>query len=255
MGATCGADGIKIWKHNSEQNWVFTNLESYHTRSVRCIAWSKNGMLLASGGFDALGLVWEYNNGVLESTCTLEGHENEIKHIAWSFSGKYICTCSRDKTCWIWEIINQTISLEVEIVAILQGHTQDVKFCKFHPFSDQEYHSCGFDGTLCIWKRKQDDEWICSKKVIISNEGTCWAFDYNPANPEKIITVTSKSEVKLFNVVSGNSTFLPTKHLLSINTVSWSNKNEIVTAGTDNCLGIYNKLRNYLYVPQAHEDD
>jgi len=116
-------------------------------------------------------------------------------------------------------------------------------------------YSCGFDGSLCIWKRKQDDEWTCSKKILISDEGTCWAFDYDPSNPQKIITVTSKSEVKLFNIVNGDSIFLPTKHFLSINTISWSSNDEIVTGGTDNCLGIYNKLRNYLYISQAHEDD
>jgi len=56
-------------------------------------------------------------------------------------------------------------------------------------------------------------------------------------------------------MINGDSTILPTEHFLSINTVSWSNNDEIVTGGIDNCLGIYSRLRNYLYIPQAHEDD
>lgn len=107
-----------------------------HTRTVRSIAWSPKGALLASGSFDSTTCIWKNNrfgshlqqpapdsedvaaeprspilDGELETEenweclMSLEGHESEVKGVAWNRNGNLLATCSRDKSVWIWEIL------------------------------------------------------------------------------------------------------------------------------------------------------
>jgi WD40 repeat protein len=72
-----------------------------------------------------------YNNEVqdYEMLSTLSGHINEVKCVRWSRDDKKIASCSRDKNIWIWEF--DAISFDYVCYAILEGHTQDVKFVEW----------------------------------------------------------------------------------------------------------------------------
>jgi len=68
--ATCGGDKtIRIWKKDPVQpteskdgleKWTCVQvLEGYHSRTIRCVAWSPTGTALASCSFDSTVAVWE----------------------------------------------------------------------------------------------------------------------------------------------------------------------------------------------------
>ena len=67
-----------------------------HTGGVRSVAFSPNGVRLASGSWDKTVRVWNWASG----TCvaTLEGHTGGVRSVAFSPSGARLASGSRDKT-------------------------------------------------------------------------------------------------------------------------------------------------------------
>ena len=96
---------------------------------MRAVAWSPDGMHLATASFDATAALWRVSGAGDEWEClsVVEGHESEVKGVAWSPTGELLATCGRDKSVWVWETLLGDDGGDPECLAVLQGHTQDVK--------------------------------------------------------------------------------------------------------------------------------
>ena len=74
---------IILWKYNNATNQYekYQYLNGIHTRTVRRVAWSPDGLKLASAGFDGIIAIWsnEEDNNEWDCIAQLEGHENEVK--------------------------------------------------------------------------------------------------------------------------------------------------------------------------------
>lgn len=109
-----------------------------YSKTIRSVAFSHDGHLLAACGFDGITRIWNITTDPISELCSLEGHENEVKCVAWAPtslippSTYLLATCGRDKTIWLWAIEIDSSSCQ-EVLAVLQEHTQDVKTILFHP--------------------------------------------------------------------------------------------------------------------------
>lgn len=230
----CGEDKtIRIWSQDSNNKWVTkTILSDGHTRTIRNVAWSWNGQLLASASFDATTAIWDKKSGEFECSATLEGHENEVKSVSWSRSGNLLATCSRDKSVWIWEVIGDD---EFECAAVLNAHTQDVKKVEWHPELDI-LASASYDNTIKLFvEDPADNDWSCLD-TLTGHTSTVWSisFDksgkrlascsddrtvriwqaYEPGNEEGIATPDNTTVWKCVCILSGF-------HTRSIYDISW----------------------------------
>jgi len=121
--------------------------------------------MIASGGFDGIAAIYQASSGVYEHVASLEGHESEVKCAAWERSGNLLATCSRDKSIWIWEAMrgdsvgNEGDLVDFDCVAVLHGHSQDVKCARWHP-TQQTLISGSYDNSIKVWA-EDDTDWVC----------------------------------------------------------------------------------------------
>jgi len=209
--ATCGEDRIvRFWGPRKgdlsmTEAWIALgemDATETHSRTIRQLAWSADGEILAATSFDATVSLWkeasrEDNDAPQNGLCfqcagVVTGHENEVKSAAFSPSGEYLATCSRDKSVWIYETGR---SFEYDVVAMLQSHTQDVKMVRWHPTQDILF-SCSYDDTIKVWGPDGDD-WSC-KETLQGHEGTVWAMSFDSTG-SSFISCSADGMIKVFS--------------------------------------------------------
>ncbi len=83
-----------------------TVLYTYHGHSdgVTSVAWSPDGMRIASGSHDDTVQVWDPTTG--GNTLTYRGHSTSVLAVAWSPDGKRIASGNNDQTVQVWDAAN-----------------------------------------------------------------------------------------------------------------------------------------------------
>jgi len=187
----CGADAHKAdsWGPIEE-----IDVAEQHSRTLRSLAWSPCGNLLAAASFDASISVWKVlpgteAEGKIKFSCmtVLSGHENEVKSVAFSPSGNLFASCSRDRSVWVYDSEETD---EYECVALLQSHSQDVKSVAWHPQQDVLF-SCSYDDTVKVWGPDGDD-WCC-KETLEGHGSTVWAMSFDASGSHFVTCSDDKS--------------------------------------------------------------
>jgi WD40 repeat protein len=137
---------IRVWDTaTGKQIRVFKGVQD----SVRCLALSPDGKLLAAGHFavvDGPGIVrlWDVEKGV--EVRSMKGHELEITSISFSADGKSLLTSSFDKTIRLWRVADGKEE------KCFRGHTGRIECAVFTP-DGRRVVSCGAesDPTMRLW--------------------------------------------------------------------------------------------------------
>jgi WD40 repeat protein len=101
--AACGGsnafpDGVVVWDVASELDLV--TLQG-HKDGVACGAFSRDGKMLATGGFDTMIRVWDTRTWKLKGV--LKGHTKNVFCIAFSGDGTKLVSGSEDGTARLWD--------------------------------------------------------------------------------------------------------------------------------------------------------
>jgi len=226
-----------------------------HLRTVRSIAYSDDAKYLATASFDSTVLVYDLNSNSVPSE--LSGHDNEIKSVSWSpyrpapsersnhhytttptVHSRLLATAGRDKCVWIWELYDN----EWESIAILQKHSQDVKFTKWREIEDSklELLSAGHDQTIKCWRYDDvvEDDWFMYQDIQVGI-GTVWSLDIHQdmmcAVGENGIAIFKQNQQKWVKI---NSKDNADDIYYSVDIRS---DGLIVVACQDNCLRFFNE--------------
>ncbi|EFY85491.1 WD repeat-containing protein, putative [Metarhizium acridum CQMa 102] len=73
-------------------------------RFVLAIAFSPDGMMIASGSSDWRVRLWNTFDKYTFALATLEGHRNWVRAVAFSTDGKLLASASTDGMLWLWDV-------------------------------------------------------------------------------------------------------------------------------------------------------
>lgn len=126
----------------SNDKWLFT-LHSSFTGAVNRLAFSPDGMTLASGHFDGMIRFWDMRSGALLFTIQAE---EVIESLAFSPDGRMLATGGSYTNHYVrlWDAQSGAL------LRTLEGHTSGVSHVLFS--SDSQFLiSASYDGMLRLW--------------------------------------------------------------------------------------------------------
>ena len=130
---------MKLWDVTSGQE---LHTLKGHEHRVWSVAFSPDGMRLASAGQEQTVKVWDVASG--KELCTLKGHTDRVWSVAFSPDGTRLASASEDKTVRLWDVARG------QEVRTLKGHTGPVLSVAFSP-DGMRLASAGDDRTIRIW--------------------------------------------------------------------------------------------------------
>jgi WD40 repeat protein len=114
-----------------------------HGCGIAAVAFSPDGMTLASGGFDRSVKLWNVATG--QEWAALAEHEGWVAAVAFSPDGKTLATGSHDHSVKLWDAVTG-----YELTT-LRGHTGNVYSVAFSP-DGAMLASGSLDGSVRIWE-------------------------------------------------------------------------------------------------------
>jgi WD40 repeat protein len=106
------------------------------------LAFSPDGKVLASGGYDNRIWLWDPDTG--KGLRSLEGHKSYVNCIAFSADGKWLASGSQDNDLRLWEVATGKERRR------FQGHTAPIERMALSPDGKVLASSC-LGGTLRLW--------------------------------------------------------------------------------------------------------
>ncbi|KRY55248.1 U5 small nuclear ribonucleoprotein 40 kDa protein [Trichinella britovi] len=158
-----------------------------HEGEIYAAAFSYDGTMLASGGFDQKIFLWNVY-GECENFALLSGHNGAIMELHFSADNNVLFTCSTDKTVRLWDMETGVC------IRNFKGHTSFVNSCHPARRGPQLVCSGSDDGTIKVWDRRQ-------KKCIYSFENVyqVTAVTFNDT-AEQIVSGGIENDLKIWDI-------------------------------------------------------
>ena len=137
---------ITLWDVSVLQSYRGESPEAIltgHSEEINAVAFSPDGVSLASGSDDTTIILWDLTTG--HKIVTLTGHTSNVHCLAFSPDGRTLASGGNDGTVRLWNLLLH------EQVLVLEGHRSAIWDIAFSP-DGNTLASSSFDGTIKLWR-------------------------------------------------------------------------------------------------------
>jgi WD40 repeat protein len=176
----CDQGEIKLWEVASGRE---VRSLTGHTNTVRSVAFSPDGRLLASGSDDETIKLWEVATGSLVRT--LED-TNDVNSVAFSPDGRLLAPGSWNIK--LWDVATGSL------VRTLTGHTGDVTSVAFSP-DGRLLASGSYDNTIKLWEVASGRE----VRTLSGHTNTVYSVAFSP-DGRLLASGSGDATIKLWDI-------------------------------------------------------
>lgn len=227
-----------------------------HENEIKGVAWSHDGIFLATCSRDKSVWIWETDEAGEEFECVsvLQEHSQDIKHVVWHPTRYLLASSSYDDSIRLWKEFDD----DWECVAVLNGHegtvwSSDFEKCKSDVENSSRLCSGSDDSTVRVWKfdsmANDDDEqenWVCESVLPKVHERQIYSVSWGENG--LIASTGSDGTLAIYkeNTDKGEWEVIAQEPLIhgiyEANNVKWikiDGKEILATAGDDGCVNIW----------------
>ncbi|KAI9143687.1 WD40-repeat-containing domain protein [Paraphysoderma sedebokerense] len=198
---------VKYWQSNMNNLKII----QCHKEVIRGIGFSPTNTKFATCSDDRTLKIWNFNEGVEESTLTghgwdvkcldwhpykgliasgskdtliklwdprtgkqlstLHSHKNSVHQVSWNRNGNWLLSCSKDQLIKVFDI------RKMKEFQSFKGHAKEVNSIAWHPHHEGLFVSGGSDGSLMYWLVGTPNSIAGIEQAHSAN---IWALDWHP---------------------------------------------------------------------------
>jgi WD40 repeat protein/serine/threonine protein kinase len=160
-----------------------------HDGPLSCLAYSPDGRLIATAGWDNLVKVWNAQTG--EELLTFAGHAQRTNRLAFSPDSRRIASGGEDNSVKVWD------ARTGQEYVTLRGHTREVYGVSWHP-DGRRIATAGMDEAVKVWDADSSKEAL----TLSGHSDSVSGIAFDPNRPE-IASVSMDGTLRLWHTGTG----------------------------------------------------
>jgi eukaryotic-like serine/threonine-protein kinase len=189
-----------------------------HSATVNAVAWSDDGMFIASGSTDATVQVWNAATG--HTLLVFHGHGVTVRAVAWSPDGKWIASGSQDHIVLVWNSITGKLTI------IYSGHAAAVNAVAWSP--DGKWIASGSqDQSVLVWNASTGKLAVTYRGHSSAVNGVAWSPDST-----RIVSASSDTTAQVWDASTGRLAVTYRGHSRPVGAVAWSPDGKRIASGS-----------------------
>ncbi|MCL4266734.1 MAG: hypothetical protein KJ069_26380 [Anaerolineae bacterium] len=234
--AAAKANGIaRIWQGEE----LLATL-SGHNGPVTAVAFTEDGLRLATAGADSSAKVWDV--AAERAILTLSGHNGALTAVSFYPDGGRLVTAGTDGTARIW---NAETGLEPLVLTEHRGGVNSVRFNA----AGTAVTTASNDQTARVWDSANGEVWL----TLTAFTNAVNVAEFHPTQPI-VATAAQDTVVRRFDLTSGEQLLPLYFHPDIVNDLAYSSDGMLLaTAGQDGVVRIWDTISGQVTQELAHQ--
>lgn len=206
-----------------------------HSAAVNAVAWSPDGLRLASASTDRSVQVWDAANG--GHVLMYSGHKDTVRAVAWSPDAAYLASAGVDMSVQVWDAVSG------QQHHTFRGHSDSVHAVAWSPDS-RFLASASRDKSVRIWDMATGGEVL----VYGGHSHSVFALAWSP-DGTSIASGGYDKTVQIWSANNGAHRFTFRDHNAPVNAVTWFSDSSYIASASGNDILVWSVSSGEILLP------